>query len=351
MPRVTGPAAASARRSPHGCWPTARRCSRSTSSRRTSRSRGVTYLETDVTDPASVAAAFRAIDSRCRADRHPGQQCRHPARRADRQDLLRRLLGGDRHASQRASSCAPRKRCRAWSQRGKGGAIVSIASTAAFVGLPGRGPYCAAKAGILGLTRALALEVASAGIRVNAVAPGFTRTKFIEQGLADGSLQEDWMVARVPMQRLAATEEIANGGALPGRRRILLHDRAEPGRRRRLDRPGHPGRADLAADAGDSDPRSAQPGGSIAIGHAARAVPGKAALLVVATTSIGPKRLSVGLARRSTSPSGALPAGCWRRGCCRENGCYCGFPTAANSPWFSSARSRPGWCRCRPRRS
>ena len=96
-------------------------------------------------------------------------------------------------------------------KRGKGGAIVSVASTAAFVGLPGRGAYCAAKAGILGLTRALSLEVANAGIRVNAVAPGFTRTKFIEQGLADGSLQEDWMVARVPMHRLARTEEIANG--------------------------------------------------------------------------------------------------------------------------------------------
>jgi NAD(P)-dependent dehydrogenase (short-subunit alcohol dehydrogenase family) len=58
------------------------------------------------------------------------------------------------------------------------------------------------------LTRALALEVASSKIRVNAVAPGFTRTKLIEQGLADGSLQEDWMVARVPMHRLALVEEI-----------------------------------------------------------------------------------------------------------------------------------------------
>jgi NAD(P)-dependent dehydrogenase (short-subunit alcohol dehydrogenase family) len=93
--------------------------------------------------------------------------------------------------------------------RGKG-SIVSIASTAAFVGLPGRGAYCAAKAGILGLTRALSLEVATAGVRVNAVAPGFTRTKLIEQGLADGSLQEDWMVARVPMGRLAGPHEIAN---------------------------------------------------------------------------------------------------------------------------------------------
>jgi 3-oxoacyl-[acyl-carrier protein] reductase len=95
-------------------------------------------------------------------------------------------------------------------KRGRGGAIVSIASTAAFVGLPGRGAYCAAKAGILGLTRAMATEVATSGIRVNAVAPGFTRTKLVEQGLADGSLRENWMLANVPMRRLATTEEIAN---------------------------------------------------------------------------------------------------------------------------------------------
>jgi 3-oxoacyl-[acyl-carrier protein] reductase len=92
---------------------------------------------------------------------------------------------------------------------GKGGAIVSIASTAGFVGIPGRGPYCAAKAGIMGLTRTLALEVAGSGIRVNAVAPGYTRTKLIDQALKDGSLQEEWMMERVPLGRLATPEEIA----------------------------------------------------------------------------------------------------------------------------------------------
>src|SRR5579862_4174698 len=89
------------------------------------------------------------------------------------------------------------------------GAIVSIASTAAFVGLPGRGPYSAAKAGIVSLTRSLSTEVATQGIRVNAVAPGFTRTQLIQQALDDGSLQEDWMVQRVPMRRLATADEIA----------------------------------------------------------------------------------------------------------------------------------------------
>jgi 3-oxoacyl-[acyl-carrier protein] reductase len=90
------------------------------------------------------------------------------------------------------------------------GAIVSVASVAGFVGLPGRSPYSAAKAGIMSLTRVVAVECAEAGVRVNAVAPGFTRTAIIEQGLRDGSLREDWMVGEVPMRRLADPTEIAN---------------------------------------------------------------------------------------------------------------------------------------------
>jgi NAD(P)-dependent dehydrogenase (short-subunit alcohol dehydrogenase family) len=170
---------------------------------------GVVYLEADVADPASVATAFKAVDAQAgQVDilvNNAGIQ---------RVGLVGKISFADWSAVIAthltgfflcASEAVPRM-----AARGKGGAIVSIASTAAFVGLPGRGAYCAAKAGILGLTRALSLEVAPAGIRVNAVAPGFTRTKLIDQGLADGSLQEDWMVARVPMKRLAATQEIAN---------------------------------------------------------------------------------------------------------------------------------------------
>ncbi len=170
---------------------------------------GVVYLEADVTDPSSVAKAFKSIDAKT-----DGIDILVNNAGIQRVGLVGKISFADFSAVVSthlygfficASEAAPRMVA-----RGKGGAIVSIASTAAFVGLPGRGAYCAAKAGILGLTRALALELASAGIRVNAVAPGFTRTKLIEQGLADGSLQEDWMVARVPMKRLAATEEIAD---------------------------------------------------------------------------------------------------------------------------------------------
>jgi len=170
---------------------------------------GVTYIETDVTSEASVAAAFDRVD---REAGHVDVLVNNAG--IQRVGLVGKVSFADFSAVVAthlngfflcASQAVPRM-----VNRGEGGAIVSIASAAAFVGLPGRGAYCAAKAGILGLTRALSLEVARNRIRVNAVAPGFTRTKFIEQGLADGSLQEDWMVARVPMHRLAGTDEIAN---------------------------------------------------------------------------------------------------------------------------------------------
>jgi len=170
---------------------------------------GVTYLETDVASEESVATAFLAIDAQAgRVDilvNNAGIQRVGLVGQisfADFTNVVATHLNGFFLC---ASEAVPRM-----VKQGGGGAIVSIASTAAFVGLPGRGAYCAAKAGILGLTRALALEVATAGIRVNAVAPGFTRTRLIEQGLADGSLREDWMVARVPMKRLAEVDEIVN---------------------------------------------------------------------------------------------------------------------------------------------
>jgi NAD(P)-dependent dehydrogenase (short-subunit alcohol dehydrogenase family) len=170
---------------------------------------GVVYLIADITDVLSVADAFKEVEGKT-----DGIDILVNNAGIQRVGLVGKISFAEWSAVVAthlngfflcASEVVPRMVA-----RGKGGAIVSIASTAAFVGLPGRSAYCAAKAGILGLTRALALEVASAGIRVNAVAPGFTRTKLIDQGLADGSLQEDWMVSRVPMKRLAATEEIAN---------------------------------------------------------------------------------------------------------------------------------------------
>lgn len=170
---------------------------------------GVTYLTANVTDPASVAEAFAAID------RDAGQvDVLVNNAGVQRVALAENMKVEDWHlvidthlTGMHLCSAEAIRRMRA---RNQGGAIVSIASAAAIVGIPGRGPYSAAKAGIEGLTRVYATEVAPAGIRVNAVAPGSTRTKLIEQGLRDGSIKGEWQVERIPMGRLAEPREIAD---------------------------------------------------------------------------------------------------------------------------------------------
>jgi NAD(P)-dependent dehydrogenase (short-subunit alcohol dehydrogenase family) len=169
---------------------------------------GIRYVAADVSDPASVASAFESVDEEeRRVDvlvNNAGIQRAGLVGRLPFEDWSA-VIGTHLTGAFVCSSQAVPRMIR----DGRGGAIVSIASTAAFLGLPGRGPYCAAKAGILGLTRALALEVAPAGIRVNAVAPGYTRTELLQQALDNGSLQEAWMIERVPLKRLADPDEIA----------------------------------------------------------------------------------------------------------------------------------------------
>lgn len=168
---------------------------------------GVLYLQADITDPSSVGPAIKEI-----------------IRREKRVDVLVNNAGIQRvglvgelsfeHWSSVistnltgafvcSSAVIPGMR------RQGSGAIVHIASGAGFVGLPGRSPYSAAKAGLMGLTRVMAVELAPAGVRVNSVAPGFTRTGLVDEAIRDGYLKEEWMVERVPMGRLATPDEVA----------------------------------------------------------------------------------------------------------------------------------------------
>jgi NAD(P)-dependent dehydrogenase (short-subunit alcohol dehydrogenase family) len=93
-------------------------------------------------------------------------------------------------------------------RRAGGGAIVSVSSAAAIVGLAGRGPYSAAKGAIVAFTRELAVELAPSRIRVNAIAPGSTLTPLVQRGIDDGSIRPDF-VTEIPMRRLAEPAEIA----------------------------------------------------------------------------------------------------------------------------------------------
>ncbi|MBI4906542.1 MAG: 3-oxoacyl-ACP reductase FabG [Acidobacteria bacterium] len=88
----------------------------------------------------------------------------------------------------------------------KYGRIVNIASIAGKEGNPNMTGYSATKAGVIGLTKSVAKEVAKEGVCVNAVAPAVVRTKILEQLTEE---QVSYMTAKIPMGRTGSTEEIA----------------------------------------------------------------------------------------------------------------------------------------------
>jgi len=91
-------------------------------------------------------------------------------------------------------------------ERGRG-AIVTVASIAGKEGNPNLVPYSATKAGAIGLTKAVAKEVATEGIRVNCVAPAVIETPLLA-GMTEQTVS--YMVAKIPMGRVGTPEEVAN---------------------------------------------------------------------------------------------------------------------------------------------
>lgn len=163
---------------------------------------GIRYVHADVSDPSGVADAFASEERVDVLVNNAGIQRVGLVGQQPLEEWLSVIRTNLIGAYLCAAQAVPRMP--------SGGAIVSISSTAAFVGLPGRSAYSAAKAGLLGLTRTMAVELASREIRVNAVCPGFTRTAFVQQGIDDGSLNLNWMMRRVPWGRMAEPGEIAN---------------------------------------------------------------------------------------------------------------------------------------------
>ena len=93
----------------------------------------------------------------------------------------------------------------------KAGSIVNVASVHADMTYPGMFPYAAAKAGLVGLTRSLALEVGPHQIRVNALSPGYTETYLVKEFFErqDPTLRDKVLAAHA-MRRMAQPSEIAN---------------------------------------------------------------------------------------------------------------------------------------------
>jgi NAD(P)-dependent dehydrogenase (short-subunit alcohol dehydrogenase family) len=97
-------------------------------------------------------------------------------------------------------------------ERGSG-AIVSISSINASEAFPMRLAYCAAKAAVVAMTEVLAIEWADRGVRVNAVAPGVTRTALVQRGIDEGIIDVAGYHARTPMGRFGEPDEIASAVA------------------------------------------------------------------------------------------------------------------------------------------
>jgi NAD(P)-dependent dehydrogenase (short-subunit alcohol dehydrogenase family) len=179
----------------------------------------------DVSDPESVKKAFESARVRfgeiAILVNNAGQAASAPFLKTD-SDLWRKMmsvnLDGTFHCTQAA---LPGMLAAGW------GRIVNIASTAGLIGYGYVTAYCTAKHGVVGLTRALALEVATKGVTVNAVCPGYTDTDIVKETVANiaaktGRTPEQAqaeLTSRNPQKRLIRPEEVANAVAwlcLPG---------------------------------------------------------------------------------------------------------------------------------------
>lgn len=186
---------------------------------------GLHLVSADVSDPESVQKAFESARGRfgeiAILVNNAGQAGSAPFLKTDTA-LWRRMMAVNLDGTFRCTQAAlPGMLAAGW------GRIVNIASTAGLIGYGYVTAYCAAKHGVVGLTRALALEVATKGVTVNAVCPGYTDTDIVKEAVANvvaktGRTPEQAqaeLASRNPQKRLVRPEEVANAVAwlcLPG---------------------------------------------------------------------------------------------------------------------------------------
>lgn len=172
---------------------------------------GIEALELDVRRSDTLARAVEEVAATCgQLDlmvNNAGITARGPLEQFDERDWLRVLdinLNGVFRGVQAAG--------RHMLARGQG-SIVNIGSIAWARGAAGRAAYGAAKAGVVSLTQAAAVEWGPRGLRVNAVAPGYVLTDLNREAFESGALDGDVVLARIPLGRLGAVEETADAVA------------------------------------------------------------------------------------------------------------------------------------------
>lgn len=159
----------------------------------------------DVSDSASVSALFERLES---DSRNPTILVNNAG--ITRDNLLARMSEEEWEAVLNTDLTSLYRVCRASVRhlmKARRGRIINITSVVGATGNPGQSNYAAAKAGIIGFTRALARELAGRNITVNAVAPGFIATDMTAE-IPDK--QREQLLAGIPMKRLGMPEEVAS---------------------------------------------------------------------------------------------------------------------------------------------
>jgi NAD(P)-dependent dehydrogenase (short-subunit alcohol dehydrogenase family) len=179
---------------------------------------GVRFATCDVADPASVAALFAPLD---RVDALVNNAGTAGANALDGDDVLwHAIVGSNLHGTYHCCKAALGK------LRDGGGRIVNIASILGLRGVADQTAYCAAKHGVIGLTRALALALAPRGITVNAVCPGWVATDMAEQRFRELGITAKDAAEGVPAGRITSPDEVAEAVAFligPGAASITGH--------------------------------------------------------------------------------------------------------------------------------
>jgi NAD(P)-dependent dehydrogenase (short-subunit alcohol dehydrogenase family) len=162
--------------------------------------------QADIADPDALRRVFTAICNEVGLPdvwvNNAGVSARIPAEKYPLEDAERLFTLNVSAVLHGMQLCA-----HAWMAAGRGGAIVNLASVFGMVADPLSAPYAASKGAVIQLTRTAAVEWAEKKIRVNAVAPGYTRTEMTAQTL--DSIDGQKILERVPMKRAARPEEIA----------------------------------------------------------------------------------------------------------------------------------------------
>ncbi len=157
----------------------------------------------DVTDRAALRALVAALPALDVLVNNAGTNIPEPF--TDVSDAhLDALIGLNLSAAFVAAQAAVRH----MAARGRPGAIVNITSQMGSVGAPDRTAYCMTKHGLEGLTRAMAVELAPQGIRVNSVAPTFVDTPLVRR-IVDAAGRREALLARLPAGRMATEQEVA----------------------------------------------------------------------------------------------------------------------------------------------